>query len=268
MRGLSLGWKLSAATVVLMVAQSAIGLFVSGVYHDVEWIRLTWLGNDAVTLFLAAPALAVALALVRRGSLRAQLLWYALLGYAVYNYAYYLYGATLNVLFPLCVGAVVCSAIALMYELGTLDVSAVAARFSARTPVRSIGAYMLFTGVGLGGVWLAMWAGYVFAGAELPIEEPAFRLVASLDWTYVIPFFILGAVLLMRKQPWGYVLASMMNVKGALYTFILAVNSYISYANGVEGSLAQVPIWGAWTVGSVVATWVLMRHITEPAETA
>ncbi len=37
---------LSAALGALMVAQSVLGLIFPGQYRDVEWIRLTWFGND------------------------------------------------------------------------------------------------------------------------------------------------------------------------------------------------------------------------------
>jgi hypothetical protein len=76
-----------------MLAQSALGLLFESRYRDAEWIKATWFGNDWVTLVVGMPLLAVALALARRGSIRALLLWVGVLGYAAYNYAYYLLGA-------------------------------------------------------------------------------------------------------------------------------------------------------------------------------
>lgn len=71
--------------------------------------------------------------------------------------------------------------IALVLALGRLDVDAVAADLSPRTPVRWVSVYMVFTGAVLAIAWTAHWAGWVFRGIEPAIGEEAFTLIASLD---------------------------------------------------------------------------------------
>ena len=155
--GLKVSFALSAAVAVLMGTQSVAGLALQGQYRDVEWIRATWFGNDWVTLVVALPLLVVALALARRGSVRGQLLWLGMLGYSTYNYAFYLFGASLNVFFPLYVILLVLSVVGLILALSGIGVSAVAAGFAVRTPVRIVGGCLAGIGVGLAGVWLAIW---------------------------------------------------------------------------------------------------------------
>ncbi|ERR687885_1583976 len=87
---------LSTVLAVLMVMQSVLGRVFPGQYRDAQWIRLTWIGNDWVTLAVAVPLLVASLLLVRRGSVRGLLLWLGALGYGAYNYAYYMLGAALN----------------------------------------------------------------------------------------------------------------------------------------------------------------------------
>ena len=41
---------LTALLTALMVVQSVLGLLLQGQYHDAEWIKATWFGNDWVTL--------------------------------------------------------------------------------------------------------------------------------------------------------------------------------------------------------------------------
>jgi hypothetical protein len=82
-------YALTCALAVVVLAQAGFGLGVPGIYRDVAWIRATWFGNDAATLFLALPLIVVSLRLVARGSRRGYLLWLGLLGYGVYNYAFY-----------------------------------------------------------------------------------------------------------------------------------------------------------------------------------
>ena len=60
---------------MLAVVASAGGLLLKGIYRDNAFVTTTWLGNDAVTLFLAVPILVIALIFSARGSQRAQLVW-------------------------------------------------------------------------------------------------------------------------------------------------------------------------------------------------
>lgn len=48
---------LSAAIAGAMALAAGAGLLVDGLYRDIAWIRLVWLANDLVTLFVAVPLL-------------------------------------------------------------------------------------------------------------------------------------------------------------------------------------------------------------------
>ncbi|MBN2248001.1 MAG: hypothetical protein JW733_04815, partial [Coriobacteriia bacterium] len=196
-----------------------------------------------------------------RGSRRGELMWSGMLAYAVYNYAYYLFGARLNAVFPLYVVLFVLAVLALVYLLARLDVGELAGHFSAHTPERIVAAYMGFTGVGLGVAWIAQWAAWVFGGVEPAVGEDAFALIAALDLTLVVPYFILGAAALWRRRPWGYVLGAVMCVKGLTYTLVLAMSSAVGAVRGIEGAAAQIPVWGAWTAVGLLAAALLLRGL-------
>ncbi|HEX8510831.1 MAG TPA: hypothetical protein VF635_15200 [Propionibacteriaceae bacterium] len=253
-------YVLSAAVAVLMGCPSLLGLALRGEYRDVEWIRATWFGNDWVTLILALPLLVVALALVRRGSIRGQLLWLGMLGYSTYTYAFYLFGAALNVFFPLYAILLVLSVVGLILALPRLDVSAVAAGFTKRTPVRIIGGCLVGIGVGLAGVWLAMWAGYAFAGRPTPIEPEVFKLVAALDLTVMVPALTAGGVLLWRRAAWGFVLSTVPGVQGALYLLILSVTSLILMRRDLAEPPGELPIWGPLGLITASVTVLLLTY--------
>lgn len=259
-RGLVLSWRLSILVAALMAIQSGVGVLVPSVYRDTGWVTAAWYGNDIVTLVVAVPLLAWSLLAARR-SLLAELVWYAMLAYGLYNYGYYLFGAKLNWFFPLYVVLFVSSMVALLLALGRLDAPAVADAFADKTPTKLIGGYMLFTGLGLTFAWIAQWANSMLTGSTPNIGEEAFKLVASMDLSFVVPWFIIGAVLLVRHRPWGYVIASIVTIKGATYTLVLTATSAVAALRGVEGSLEQIPIWGVWTLVGVLAFWGLVRNI-------
>jgi hypothetical protein len=257
-----LSWVIAGA----MALAAAVGLFDERLYRDTSRIKAAWLGNDMVTLFAATPLLLVGLLLARRGSLRGRLVWYSMLGYCAYNYAYYLFGARINTLFPIYVGLFIGPIFALIMALVRFDVPAIAAAFAPRTPVRWIAGYMLLTGIGLLVAWLTQWARFVFAGVEPAAGEDMFTLVAALDLSLVVPFFVLGAGLLWRRRPWGFMLAVMMCLKGATYTLMLAVSSVLAAHKGVEGAAGEIAVWTAWSLVSTLATVALLVCLeTRPA---
>lgn len=252
--------------VVAFAALASMAGLATDVYRDVAWVEMTWLGNDIVTLALGAPALAASIVFARRGSVRGELAWCSMLAYMLYNYGYYVLGAHMNRLFPVYIALVVLSAYTLAIALGRMDVRASAAMVKRPLPVRLIAGYMAFTGIGLTFAWLAQWAAYAFGGTEPSIGVEPFSVVATLDLTFVVPAMLLGAVLLWRRNAWGFVIAAVMNVKGALYTLVLTVNSVIGAVRELEGAAPQIPVWGVWTlVGAIVA--IALYRAIEPGAT-
>jgi hypothetical protein len=46
----------------------------------------------------------------------------------------------------------------------------------------------------------------------------------------------------MKRQPWGYVVAGILSIKGPLYTLVLAVNSLLVVRAGISQT-SELPLW-------------------------
>jgi len=253
-------YVVSVLITVLMVVQSVLGLLFQRAYRDVEWIKATWFGNDWVTLVVGVSLMIAALVRVRQGSVPGLLLWLGMLGYSIYNYAFYLFGVALNAFFPLYVVVLVLSVTALILVLSHIDTSQVAARFTPRTPVRLIGGYLVFVAVAFASVWLGLWAAYAFAGRPTPVEPEAFKLVAALDLTMMLPALGLGGILLWQRKSWGYVIAAIAAIQGALYLFVLSVNAAVAMLVGLMEAPGELPIWGTLCVPTLIAAVLLLAN--------
>ena len=253
-------WRLAAVLGGLMLAQAGLGLVFREQYRDVEWIAATWLGNDMVTLAIALPLLTASLRLTRRGSARALLLWLGTLAYALYNYAYYLFGAALNAFFPLYLAALVSATLALIRAAFGISPSHIADQFSERTPARFVGGYFVLVGITLAGIWLGMWAAYVFAGRPTPVEPEAFKLVAALDTVLMAPALVGGGILLWQRKPWGYVICAIAGVQASLYLLVLSINSIISVAQGLADWPGELPLWSGLAAATSAVTARLFAH--------
>lgn len=247
---------LSIFIAILATIASAGGLLLDDLYRDNAFVTTTWLGNDAITLFFAVPILIAAMIVSNRGSLKAQLIWMGMLDYMLYNYAFYLFGAAFNVFFLMYAALLALSIIALIFGLANLDINWISQQFRKEAPVKWIGGYFLFVASGLGLVYLIQSIGFIFTDsvpAIVTITGHPTNVVFALDLTLVIPWLILGAVWLMRRKPWGYVIAGILNVKGPLYTFVLAVNSILVVNAGISDT-SELPLWGTLTVLGLIAS--------------
>ena len=188
-------------------------------------------------------------------------MWLAIIAYAVYNYAFYLFGALLNVFFPIYVLAFVMAVVALIRALLQVDVAAVARSFHPATPVRAIGGALTGIGIGLAAVWIVMWAAHVFAGRPTPVDPEAFKVVAALDLALMVPALTAGGILLWRRRPLGYVIASLASIQGALYLLVLSVNSMIAIRRGLATAPGELPVWGTLLVITTVIALVLLANV-------
>jgi len=250
--------RLSAVLGGLMAIQSATGIVWPEAYRDAAWITAAWFGNDWFTLVVIVPVLGIGLVASRRGSLRGTLLWLGVLAYALYNYAFYLLGAALNAFFPFYAGCVVLSATTLIMALHPLDASAVASGAARGSGLRTLGAYLVFMGCGLGAVWSSMWVAHVVAGHALPVAEPVFRLVAALDMVLMVPALVVGGTLLWRGRAWGFVIAPIAAIQGALYLSVLSTNAVVLARRGLGALPGELVIWAPLALATTAAAVALL----------
>lgn len=260
---LKAAYRLSAIIAALAVLASGVGLFYREVYRDNDFIKAAWFANDLLTLILAVPLLLAGMRLARRGSTRGLLVWLAMLVYTLYNYAFYLFGSAFNRLFLVYVALFSLSIFALIVSVPRLNANAIRQQFHPRTPVRLISAFMLFFALVLGGLWVAMALVTVVTGdppATLAKFEQPTAVVFALDLGVLIPGMLLGASLLWQRQPWGYVVATLMNLKAATYGFILVISTAYTYATTGIGD----PLVGLYLVlglGNLAATGLLLGNV-------
>ena len=255
---------LSAIVAALAVVASAGGLFLRGLYRDNTFVTAAWRGSDVVTLIVAVPLLAGAARLAIDGSRRALLVWLGMLDYMLYAYAYYVFGAAFNRFFLIYVAIFALSTQALIFALAGTDAGALSAAFGPRTPVRAIAAYMLIVAAGLSAVYVAQSIGFIVTG-ELPAIVVATghstSIVFAIDLSLLVPGLVLGGFWLWQRRPWGYLLAGILNIKGAVYTLGLAVGSWQAAKAGIPGAAAQLPFWGLLSLCGTIASVALLRRL-------
>jgi hypothetical protein len=133
---------LTVPIVVLLAVAAGGGLFVGGLYRDSPNLVAQAVGQDAVTLTVALPTLAISGFLASRGSQRARLVWLGGLIYTVYTYVGYAFAVRFNPLFLVYVALLGCSTYALIGGLVATDMAGIKAAFTGRTPVKAVSIFL------------------------------------------------------------------------------------------------------------------------------
>lgn len=259
---------LSVPIAVLAVTASAGGLLLENLYRDNLFVTAVWKGNDVVTLFAAVPLLVLSLILAKRGSQRAQLIWLGSLDVILYNYAFFLFAARLNDFFLIYAALFTLPIFALIFGLTRVDAGSVKSHFREKTPVKWIAGYLIFVAAGLTAVYLIQFFGFVVEDqvpAIVLLTEHPTNVVPALDFSLVIPWLVLGGVWLWQRRPWGYVISSILVVKGAVYMLSLTAASVWPALSGFPESASEILLWGSLWAGFMICSGLLLGNIKKSA---
>jgi hypothetical protein len=144
------------------------------------------------------------------------------LAYFLYTYTSLGFGATYNNLFLAYTLIFSASLFGLILALTSFDVQALPAHFSETLPRRSIGIFLIVSGVILSLIWLVLSIIPALLQSKAAPEAYFYTtfMTGIVDIGIVAPALLIAGVLLLRRAPLGYLLASTMLV----FTCILGPN--------------------------------------------
>lgn len=247
------------------ITVNARGLY----YWDTVSSAAQMQANDLVTLVLALPLLAVSARLAGRGSLRGRLLLTGTLGFVLYTYASMCFGAAYNPLFLVYVALFSLSLFAFILCMTAFDLATLPGHFSARLPRKRIAGLLFFAAAFLLLAWLGRIAATLQPGAVALLENVTSLFIQALDLGVIVPLCVLAGVLLLRRSPWGYLLASIGLFKFMTLGIAVSLMGLNMARVGAEVSLGLVAVFGAIALANLVLVVQLLRSIDEePTPTA
>jgi hypothetical protein len=220
-----------------------VAIYGQGLYqYDTPIVALGFKMADAVTLGLAIPLLVLALVFYRHGSLRGGILLAGVLAYFLYNYSSLALGAAYNNMFLVYVAVMALSLFAFVIALGAFDPAALMTHFLPTLPQRGIGLYLIVSGVILLLIWLVLSIIPALLQGEAPPEVWSYTTVVTfvIDLGIIAPALIVAGTLLLRGEPFGYLLSAVLLV----FTVVLGINL-------TAGGIAQM-LTGVITMGQFI----------------
>lgn len=248
-----------------------VQMYGQGLYrNDSLLIGSGFRGQDAVTLLLGLPLLGVALLLTRRGSLRGGLLLMGILAYFLYYGVSMALGAAYNPLFLVYVALFSVGLFAFVTAFTSIDPATLAANISPRLPHRGIAVFLFFVGLVLIVVWFGLSLLPAMLQGKAPAELASYTTLIThvLDLGIMMPVSILAGVLILRRAPLGYLLASTMLIFSWLIGVTIAASTTAQWLAGYPYTVGQiVGMVTPFIILALVGLWltvILFRHIDEP----
>ena len=238
-----------------------------GLYHfDTVSSAAQQRAQDVVTLALGIPLLLASARMAARGSLRGRLLLSGTLGYFLYTYASMSFNTAYNQLFLVYVALFSLSLFGFVLTLMTFDVAALPARFSDQLPRRGIAGLFFVVGGFLSLAWLGRIGPSLLTGAPpFGLESTTTLVIQVLDLGLVVPLAVIAAVLLLRRRPWGYLLASVALLKFLTMSIAVAAMAVNILIVGEAISAVELVVFPSIAVVTAGFTVALLRNVRETA---
>jgi hypothetical protein len=259
-------WRgLSVFVAGLVAVASAAGIFLKTIYsQETASYAAQGVGQDIVNLAVAVPVLLTGACLLRKGSVRALLVWLGGLVYIVYSYLMYAFSVHFGPLFPVYVAILGVSFYTLFGSLFSLKLPDLAASFSPRTEVKPASAFLMI----FGALFFVMWSKEIFPAVlsgtvpqsvtenGLPVN-----FVHVLDLGFVLPGMIATSVLLWKKQAAGYLFAVPLLMFAAIMGLGILSMLIVMSRKGVAGNIPFGVIVAIMVTASVLLTAGFLKGV-------
>ena len=198
---LMIGYLISLLTALLVGAASIAGLLFPDELYPSPELQQTFIANDVVNLLIGLPILLGSMWFTRRGKLIGLLFWPGALFYGMYNYLVYLFAMPLTVAYPLYLAIVVFSIYTIIGLVAHIDGQAVKQRLHGRVYEKPAGGVLTLFGTLFLLLAFGTIIGALIKHTAVSRPEQALLVVDAIT----SPAWIIGGVLLWRRQALGYV---------------------------------------------------------------
>lgn len=244
-----------------------VSIYGKGLYrHESVQMASQAIAQDVVTLFLGIPLLLFSLYLARKGLLKGRLLLTGTLGYFLYTYVSYSFLSMYNSFFLLYVFLMSASLFAFILAMMSFDIQTLPKYFNEKLPVTFIGSFLLVVSF----VFAFMWLGKIVPSLmkdtpPVGLEHYTTLVIQAMDLGFVIPASILAGIWLMKRKPFGFLLASVMIIKEITLLTALSAMMVFQMLAGIKGLSVMLAIVILFNLIVIYCMYLFTKNIKERA---
>ncbi len=223
--------------------------------------------QDIITMLLGVPLLLISIILSRKGSLRGRLLLSGTLGYFLYTYISYTFLWMYNSFFLIYVVIMSASFYAFLLSIMSLNIENLKSSFNEKLPVRLIGGFQIFISITIGMLWLGrIIPSLINKTIPYGLEHYTTLIIQAMDLGFIVPTAFLSGILLIKRNPYGYMLSSIIIIKGiTMLTSITAMIIGMLYA-GVTVSLVEIIMFPLFNLSFIYLLILILKNIRSDVE--
>lgn len=257
-------YAISLALLIVMLVQALGGMLIPDLYNDGTEILASWRGNDLVTFFVAVPVFFWAIMVTQKKSVFAKYTWFAMLFYIFYNNCYYLFGASLNHFFFIYISIFILSIISILIVTANFYNLSIDSDFHDSKILRLVVVFSLIIfGIIMSGLWINEFLKFAIYGTKpvIPGMSEGYSLVAAMDLTTQVPVMFIGAVMLWRRKPLGYLLSFVSTISNTIYILVLLVFCPFAERAGLVKAWDGFPLFFSLFILCLISTILFYRNI-------
>lgn len=248
------------------ITGETVTIYGTGIYkNDSVSVVAQGIASDMVTLFIAVPAAIVALFLSQKNLFKARLALSGLLGYFLYTYTSYTFLWNYNPLFIVYTVLMSLSLFAFIQSLTSFDLNSIKSHFSENLPVKWISGYLISISVLIGLLWLGKLAPTFGGATPVGLEHYTTLVIQGMDLGFIVPAGLFGAVQLLKRKPIGYLLGSVLIVKGIAMLIAISMMIINMMIQGVDVSWVEMVIFFGLAFISCGMFVILLKNTKEKA---
>jgi hypothetical protein len=230
-------------------------------YYDTVSMAAQQQVNDLVMLVVGLPLLAVSTWFAFRSSLRGHLLLIGTLGFFLYTYMSMAMLTSYNALFLVYVALFSLSLYAFILSMMSFDMVELPRYFSSTLPHTMIATLLFFVGGFLLLAWLGRVVPPLLQNQTPALENTTTLVIQAMDLGLVAPLAILAGFLLLRRSSWGYLLASVVLLKGVTMGLAASTMSINMTLRGVPENLVIMIPFLVITVLDLLMAILLLKNV-------
>lgn len=240
-------------------------IYGKGIYKDMSAeVAPQGIAQDVVTLFLGIPLLIISLHLARKGLLKGRMLLAGTLGYFLVTYLFYLTMGMYNKLFLVYVILLSTSFFAFAQTMLSFDLNSLGSSFKQTLPVKLVGGFLIFQSFMVGLLWLSLIVPPLLTGT-LPagLDHYTTLIVQGLDLAILLPTGFLSGVLLLRRNPFGYLLAPVFTNFLVLLMTALTAKVIGQMLLGVDVGFPVMIVIPLFNLTAIFSSILILKNVKE-----
>ena len=249
--------------VIQTINGNNVTLYGKGLYYnDSVSLASQARAQDIITLIVGIPFLIISLILSNKNSLKGKLLLTGTTGYFLYTYCSYSFLAFYNGFFLLYVVLMSLSFFCFIINFTSPELKNLEKHSTKKFPKKIVGIFLIIIGAFL----LALWLGRIVPSINrIPAELEHYTtfVIQAMDLGFIVPLAILAGVLLIKNRSLGYLLASVIIVKGTTMLLALVMMIVFMISSGVTVNIIEIMVFPLFAVICILCLCLILKNMDQ-----